>query len=137
MDRHACQGGPWPAPAALTAVGVRRRASWLTQRFRVAALPHKRALPTNTSTHPQLGSPSRAAAGLAARSAGGAPPRPPVVLPAMTAAAAPLALDSAPHGEAAGRRRGEDAMDALPYADALTPDEQRSAEALIQAEVGG
>ena len=56
---------------------------------------------------------------------------------AMTAAAAPLALDSAPHGEAAGRRRGEDALDALPYADALTPDEQRSAEALIQAEVGG
>jgi uncharacterized protein (DUF169 family) len=47
----------------------------------------------------------------------------------------PLALDSAPHGEATGWRRGEEFIDALAYVDSLTPAERAAVDRLIAEEV--
>lgn len=47
----------------------------------------------------------------------------------------PLALDSAPAGQAPGWRRHEDLIDALPYVDAMTPEEKQKVDRLIQEEV--
>ncbi|KAK9806831.1 hypothetical protein WJX72_004086 [[Myrmecia] bisecta] len=47
----------------------------------------------------------------------------------------PLALDSAPAGEAAGWRRGEELIDALPYTDALSAEEKQAVDQLIQEEL--
>lgn len=47
----------------------------------------------------------------------------------------PLALDSAPAGQAAGWRKGEHLIDALPYVDRLTPEEKINVDRLIQEEV--
>lgn len=47
----------------------------------------------------------------------------------------PLALDSAPAGQAAGWRKGEDLIDALPYVDRLTPEEKMNVDRLIQEEM--
>ena len=46
-----------------------------------------------------------------------------------------LALDSAPAGQAAGWRKGQDLIDALPYVDRLTPEEKQRVDRLIQEEV--
>lgn len=51
--------------------------------------------------------------------------------------AQPLALDSAPAGQAAGWRKGQDLIDALPYVDRLTPEEKQQVDKLIQEEVRG
>ena len=47
----------------------------------------------------------------------------------------PLALDSAPAGEAAGWRRNEDLIDALPYVDTLSDVEKAMVDKLIREEV--
>mmetsp|Transcript_18191 Transcript_18191/g.54664 ORF Transcript_18191/g.54664 Transcript_18191/m.54664 type:complete len:310 (+) Transcript_18191:390-1319(+) len=47
----------------------------------------------------------------------------------------PLALDSAPAGQAPGWRRHEDLIDALPYVDAMTPEEKQKVDRLIQEEM--
>lgn len=49
----------------------------------------------------------------------------------------PLALTSTAHAEQAGWRKGQDLMDALPYVDALTPEEKQAVDRLIEEEVGG
>lgn len=49
--------------------------------------------------------------------------------------AQPLALDSAPAGQGAGWRKGQDLIDALPYVDRLTPEEKQRVDRLIQEEV--
>lgn len=49
--------------------------------------------------------------------------------------AQPLALDSAPAGQGAGWRKGQDLIDALPYVDRLTPEEKQRVDKLIQEEV--
>lgn len=46
-----------------------------------------------------------------------------------------LALDSAPAGQAAGWRKGENLIDALPYVDVLTPEEKVNVDRLIQEEM--
>lgn len=48
--------------------------------------------------------------------------------------AQPLALDSAPAGQGAGWRKGQDLIDALPYVDRLTPEEKQRVDKLIQEE---
>ena len=48
----------------------------------------------------------------------------------------PLALDSAPHGEAGSWRRGEELIDALAYVDSLAPAERAAVDKLIAEEVG-
>ena len=47
----------------------------------------------------------------------------------------PLALDSAPHGEAGSWRRGEELIDALAYVDSLAPAERAAVDKLIAEEV--
>ena len=47
----------------------------------------------------------------------------------------PLALDSAAVGEAAGWRRHEDLIDALPYVDTMSPEEKQKVDRMIQEEV--
>lgn len=47
----------------------------------------------------------------------------------------PLALDSAAVGEAAGWRRHEDLIDALPYVDTMSPEEKQKVDRMIQGEV--
>ena len=47
----------------------------------------------------------------------------------------PLALDNAPAGEAAGWRRNEDIIDALPYVDTLSDAEKVIVDKLIREEV--
>ena len=47
----------------------------------------------------------------------------------------PLALDSAPHGEATGWRRNEELIDALAYVDSLSPVERAAVDKLIAEEV--
>lgn len=47
----------------------------------------------------------------------------------------PLALDSAPHGEAGSWRRGEELIDALAYVDFLAPAERAAVDKLIAEEV--
>lgn len=49
--------------------------------------------------------------------------------------AQPLALDSAPAGQASGWRKGQDLIDALPYVDRLTPEEKQRVDKLIQEEM--
>jgi hypothetical protein len=49
--------------------------------------------------------------------------------------AQPLALDSVPAGEAAGWRRHEDLIDALPYVDTLSDVEKVMVDKLIREEV--
>lgn len=49
--------------------------------------------------------------------------------------AQPLALDSAPAGEAAGWRRNEDLIDALPYVDTLSDVEKTMVDRLIREEM--
>lgn len=46
-----------------------------------------------------------------------------------------LALDSAPHGEATGWRRGEHLVDALAYIDPLDDDDKAVVNALLEEEV--
>lgn len=46
-----------------------------------------------------------------------------------------LALDNAPLGQAAGWRKGENLIDALPYVDRLTPGEKLSVDRLLQEEM--
>lgn len=48
----------------------------------------------------------------------------------------PVALDSAPHGEAGSWRRGEELIDALAYVDSLAPAERAAVDKLIAEEVG-
>ena len=48
-----------------------------------------------------------------------------------------LALDSAPHGEAAGWRRGEHLVDALAYIDPLDDHDKAVVNALLEEEVRG
>ena len=47
----------------------------------------------------------------------------------------PLALDVAPAGQAAGWRKHEDLIDALPYVDTLSAVEKASVDTLIREEV--
>ena len=51
------------------------------------------------------------------------------------AANKPLALDFKPHGQAAGWRKGEDIIDALPYIDPLAPEAKKVVDALIEEEL--
>ena len=48
----------------------------------------------------------------------------------------PLALDAAPAGQAAGWRKHEDIIDALPYVDTLSTEEKARVDELIREEVG-
>ena len=46
-----------------------------------------------------------------------------------------LALDYTAHGQAAGWRRGEDLIDALPYIDPLTPEMKKQVDQMIEEEL--
>ena len=50
--------------------------------------------------------------------------------------AKPLAIAATAFGEGAGWRKGQDLIDALPYVDALTPEEKQAVDKLIEEEVG-
>ncbi len=51
------------------------------------------------------------------------------------AMAAPLALDTAPHDDLPGWRRGEETLDSLAYIDGFTEQEKRAVELLIVEDV--
>lgn len=53
----------------------------------------------------------------------------------MADKAAPLALAATAYGEQTGWRKGQELIDALPYVDALTPEEKQAVDRLIEEEV--